>query len=103
MQLLIGQQSVNGILNIFGEFIEFILNVLVEKNLVFLLIHHFIYRKMLGTKEVTVAVTPNGYADGVAVNKTDGQEYFVMPEEQTMTMNEFLDKLDDDSPRLDFR
>lgn len=54
----------------------------------------------MGEKTVTVAVTPNGYADGVAVNKTDNLEYFVMPEEQTMTMNEFLDKLDDDSPRF---
>lgn len=53
-------------------------------------------RKLLGEKLVTVAVTPNGYADGIALNKDDNQEYFVTPEEQTMTMNEFLDKLDDD-------
>jgi jumonji domain-containing protein 7 len=37
---------------------------------------------------VTVAVTPNGYADAVTDDK------FVMPEERRMTMSEFLDTLD---------
>jgi hypothetical protein len=44
---------------------------------------------------VTVALTPNGYADGLAVNEADGQEYFVMPEEATMGMRDFLNTLDD--------
>lgn len=51
-------------------------------------------RNLMPEKELTVAVTPNGYADGIAVNRKDGKEYFVMPEEVKMTMNEFLDALD---------
>lgn len=43
---------------------------------------------------MVVAVTPNGYADGITKNK-DGKEYFVMPEEQTMSMESFLDMLED--------
>ncbi|KAJ3654453.1 hypothetical protein Zmor_013641 [Zophobas morio] len=48
-------------------------------------------------KEVTVAVTPNGYADGLAPKITEkGKvQYFVLPEEVQMTMKEFLTKLDD--------
>ena len=34
---------------------------------------------------MTVAVTPNGYADAITDNK------FVMPEEREMTMSQFLD------------
>ncbi|XP_055376619.1 bifunctional peptidase and (3S)-lysyl hydroxylase Jmjd7 [Condylostylus longicornis] len=44
-------------------------------------------------KEVVVAVTPNGYADGIGLK--DKTEYFAMPEEKTMTMEEFLSKLND--------
>lgn len=44
---------------------------------------------------MTVAVTPNGLADGLAINKDDGKEYFVMPEEATMRMGDFLKALDD--------
>ncbi|XP_035659255.1 bifunctional peptidase and (3S)-lysyl hydroxylase JMJD7-like [Branchiostoma floridae] len=43
------------------------------------------FRQTLGEKEVTVAVTPNGYADAVH----DGK--FVMPEERTMKFSSFLD------------
>ncbi|XP_048242228.1 bifunctional peptidase and (3S)-lysyl hydroxylase Jmjd7-like [Haliotis rufescens] len=46
------------------------------------------FRKTIGELEVTVTATPNGYADAV----TEGK--FVMPEEQRMTMSEFLDHLD---------
>ena len=46
------------------------------------------YRERIGGCDVTVAVTPNGYADAV----TDGK--FVMPEERRMTMADFLDILD---------
>ncbi|KAH3859035.1 bifunctional peptidase and (3S)-lysyl hydroxylase Jmjd7-like [Dreissena polymorpha] len=42
-------------------------------------------RDKIGTKEVTVAVTPNGYADAV----TDGK--FVLPEQRSMSMSAFLD------------
>lgn len=44
---------------------------------------------------MTVALTPNGYADGIATNPDDDKEYFVMPEEGTMKMREFLYALDD--------
>lgn len=42
-------------------------------------------RETIGDTEVTVAVTPNGYADAVYEGK------FVMPEERLMTFNTFLD------------
>ncbi|XP_022340537.2 bifunctional peptidase and (3S)-lysyl hydroxylase Jmjd7-like isoform X2 [Crassostrea virginica] len=45
-------------------------------------------RERIGGCDITVAVTPNGYADAV----TDGK--FVMPEERRMTMADFLDILD---------
>lgn len=54
-------------------------------------------RDHLADKDVVVAVTPNGYADGITQNPKDGKEYFVMPEEQTMTMGSFLHMLDDKS------
>ena len=54
-----------------------------------------VYRKLIPEKDVYVAITPNGYADGIAKNNRDGKEYFVMPEEATMTMSDFLDALDD--------
>ncbi|KAK7486367.1 hypothetical protein BaRGS_00022415 [Batillaria attramentaria] len=44
-------------------------------------------RQTIGDLQVTVAVTPNGYADAV----NDG--YFVMPEERQMTVAHFLDIL----------
>lgn len=51
-------------------------------------------REVLGNEEISVAVTPNGYAD--AINKIDNtmEEYFVMPEERFLTMSEFLDTLE---------
>lgn len=52
-------------------------------------------RQHLAEKDVVVALTPNGYADGITRNDRDGQEYFVMPEEETMTMGSFLNLLDD--------
>ncbi|XP_077978121.1 bifunctional peptidase and (3S)-lysyl hydroxylase Jmjd7-like [Glandiceps talaboti] len=42
-------------------------------------------RNKIGEKEVSVAVTPNGYADAVYKN------YFVMPEERQMKFSTFLD------------
>ncbi|XP_034483618.1 bifunctional peptidase and (3S)-lysyl hydroxylase JMJD7 [Drosophila innubila] len=47
----------------------------------------------LNDKVVDVAVTPNGYADGLA--KQDGQEYFVLPLESKMPLSELLKRLDD--------
>ncbi|CAL8273899.1 unnamed protein product [Merluccius merluccius] len=45
-------------------------------------------REKLGSKVISVAVTPNGYADAV----TDGR--FVMPEERSMTFSSLLDVIE---------
>ena len=45
-------------------------------------------RNKFGAKELTVTVTPNGYADAVM----DG--YFVQPEEKQWTMADFLEQLE---------
>ncbi|XP_021700731.1 jmjC domain-containing protein 7 [Aedes aegypti] len=50
------------------------------------------FRETFADKEVTVAITPNGYADGLA--KHDGADFFVLPMETQMSMGEFLDTLD---------
>ncbi|XP_057330276.1 bifunctional peptidase and (3S)-lysyl hydroxylase Jmjd7 [Microplitis mediator] len=50
------------------------------------------FRKLLSDKLVTVAVTPNGYAD--AVMSDNNKKYFMLPEEREMKMSSFLDKLD---------
>ncbi|KAK5646056.1 hypothetical protein RI129_004520 [Pyrocoelia pectoralis] len=46
-------------------------------------------------KDVTVAITPNGYADGLidVTNNDSHTEFFVMPEERTMKMTEFLNNM----------
>lgn len=54
----------------------------------------------MGEKNVTVAVTPNGLADGLAVK--DDKDYFVMPLEIEMKMADFLDKLDNHSPLIHY-
>lgn len=54
------------------------------------------FRDKLSDKIVNVAVTPNGYADGLATHNE--KEYFVLPEEQQMTMGNFLNKLDENGP-----
>ena len=56
------------------------------------------FRKVMPDKEVSVAVTPNGYADAIATDKF-GNEYFVQPEERTIKISEFLDELD--NPKQD--
>ena len=50
-----------------------------------------------------MAVTPNGYADGIAFNSKDEKEYFVMPEETNMKMREFLYALDDKKLEICFK
>lgn len=50
-------------------------------------------RNVIPDKEVTVAITPNGYADGLAKNDKD-EMFFVMPEERDMLMSDFLDHLE---------
>lgn len=52
-------------------------------------------QQLLGNKEFDVAVTPNGYADGLATQNQ--KEYFVLPMEQRMKMSEFLKALDDEA------
>lgn len=47
-----------------------------------------------GDKEVTVAVTPNGYADAVAFDSETKEEYFVMPAERLMKFSQFWEALD---------
>lgn len=43
---------------------------------------------------MTVAITPNGYADALTFRKESNEEYFVMPEEKSMLMRSFLDTLE---------
>ncbi|GCC43457.1 hypothetical protein chiPu_0027505 [Chiloscyllium punctatum] len=45
----------------------------------------FTVREVVGKHRVSVAVTPNGYADAVYEGR------FVMPEERQMPFNDFLD------------
>ncbi|ESO91613.1 hypothetical protein LOTGIDRAFT_122126, partial [Lottia gigantea] len=52
------------------------------------------FREKIGGLKVTATVTPNGYADAVC----DGK--FVMPEERSMTMSDFLDVLDTNSKEV---
>ncbi|XP_048456421.1 bifunctional peptidase and (3S)-lysyl hydroxylase JMJD7 [Rhincodon typus] len=46
---------------------------------------YFTFRKVVGKRRVSVAVTPNGYADAVYEGR------FVMPEERQMPFEDFLD------------
>jgi jumonji domain-containing protein 7 len=46
---------------------------------------YIFFREKIGSKDVTVTVTPNGYADAVIAGK------FVMPEERCMKFANFLD------------
>lgn len=43
---------------------------------------------MIPEKEVTVAVTPNGYADGF--NFVNNEQCFIMPEEVNIKFKDFL-------------
>lgn len=51
-------------------------------------------RQVFGEENVSVAVTPNGYADAIARKDDTREEFFVMPEERLLTMSEFLDTLE---------
>lgn len=53
------------------------------------------FKEKLGHKIVDVAVTPNGYADGLALRHEDKKEYFVLPLEEQIAMSSFLEHLDD--------
>lgn len=52
------------------------------------------FKQTLGNKIVDVTVTPNGYADGLAIRHEDKKEYFVLPLEEQCTMGTFLQSLD---------
>lgn len=52
-----------------------------------------VFREKIPDKKVTVAVTPNGLADGITVDEK-GIEHFVTPHEMEMTMEDFLDCLE---------
>ncbi|KAI8329936.1 putative pla2g4b [Chlamydoabsidia padenii] len=50
-------------------------------------------RMKMKDQQVTVAVTPNGRADAVILDQKTNQEYFVMPHEEQMTFDAFLNHL----------
>lgn len=50
--------------------------------------------EVFGDENVSVAVTPNGYADAIARKDDTREEFFVMPEERLLTMSEFLNTLE---------
>lgn len=52
------------------------------------------FREVFGDEEVSVAVTPNGYADAITKLHDTMEEFFVMPEERFLAMSEFLDALE---------
>lgn len=52
------------------------------------------FRKVFGDEKISVAVTPNGYADAITKLDDTMEEFFVMPEERTLTMSNFLDTLE---------
>lgn len=87
---LIGTLQNFGIRNILGNFYFNFDFGYIE----FCLIDVFFNRKTVPDKIINVSLTPNGYADGIDKNE-DGNEYFITPYEQKMTMLEFLDTLDE--------
>ncbi|KYN41660.1 JmjC domain-containing protein 7 [Trachymyrmex septentrionalis] len=52
------------------------------------------FRKVLADEKISVAVTPNGYADAVIKGDDGTKEFFVMPEERLLTISAFLDTLE---------
>lgn len=54
------------------------------------------FNEIFNDRKISVAVTPNGYADAIAEKIIDGKtvECFVLPEERFMTITEFLNKLE---------
>lgn len=51
-------------------------------------------REIIPQKQVTVTVTPNGFADAITTDQNN-VEYFVTPYETDMSMAQFLTTLDD--------
>ncbi|CAH0402988.1 unnamed protein product [Chilo suppressalis] len=57
------------------------------------------FREKIPNRKLTVALTPNGLADGITTDNS-GVECFVMPFETEMTMAEFLDCLAQKRPGM---
>lgn len=57
------------------------------------------FRQTMPEELVTVTITPNGYADAIAENE-ECKEHFVTPYEVDMTMEEFLNTLEDKRPNF---
>ena len=59
----------------------------------------FGFRQKIGDLKVTVSVTPTGYADSAVFNPDsdigDSSVKFLMPHEEEMTVNTFLDVIED--------
>jgi hypothetical protein len=53
----------------------------------------------MGERPLSVAATPNGYADAVTHN-SDGKRYFAEPHYQNLTMRSLLSSLESPSKRL---
>ncbi|KAL0081388.1 jmjC domain-containing protein 7 [Phycomyces blakesleeanus] len=51
-------------------------------------------RSTMGKVPITVAITPNGYADAVTLDKITGKEYFAMPYEKVMPFDRFIDTIE---------
>lgn len=55
------------------------------------------FTQVLKDKKISVAVTPNGYADAITKTTINGKptECFVLPEERLITLSDFLTKLEE--------
>ncbi|KAF9009048.1 cupin-like domain-containing protein [Cyathus striatus] len=51
----------------------------------------------MSTRQISIAVTPNGRADAITRHEIDGRRYFTEPHVEKMTMSNFLGKLSEDS------
>ncbi|KAI8378028.1 cupin-like domain-containing protein [Radiomyces spectabilis] len=51
-------------------------------------------RDTMGDTPVTVASTPNGYADAVTMDEVTQQKYFALPHEQRMPFSDYLDLIE---------
>lgn len=87
MPSVTGQLCLNGTQPTSGETISLncCLSTTISRNNLFLSLFLISFREVVGSKVISVAVTPNGYADAVNGNR------FVMPEERQMTFSSLLD------------
>ncbi|ORY96542.1 putative pla2g4b [Syncephalastrum racemosum] len=66
--------------------------------------NEYLREKIGADTPVTVATTPNGYADAVTFDPKTQKEYFAMPYEQSMPFGRFLDILEgkEEDPRIHY-